>query len=86
MAIAGYLAFGNSVPSSILMAFHHPVWLVNLAQFLIIFHMLPAYQMYLQPLMAFVEGRFKNWDRAPEWSKVIWGGGRQTVCARTGDG
>lgn len=43
---SGYAAFGPRTPGSILMAsgFHEPFWLVDLANVLIVVHLLGAYQ------------------------------------------
>ncbi|KAL4294934.1 hypothetical protein AHAS_Ahas18G0277700 [Arachis hypogaea] len=59
----GYGAFGNSAPGNLLTAFHKPVWLVDLANLTLVIQLVGAYQIYSQPLFAFVEERItKKWE------------------------
>nr|GME07610.1 amino acid permease 6-like [Ipomoea batatas] len=64
--VLGYAAFGNHAPSNFLtgFGFYDPFWLVDLANVCIIVHLLGAYQVFTQPLFAFVEERCKR--RWPE--------------------
>ncbi|KAK4276970.1 hypothetical protein QN277_015052 [Acacia crassicarpa] len=54
---SGYAAFGPQTPGSILMAsgFHEPFWLVDLANVLIVVHLVGAYQVITQPIFRMVE-------------------------------
>lgn len=71
VAIAGYMAFGNSVPGNILTGFSHPKWVVDWANIMVIIHMIPAYQVYSQPFLAFVEYHYNNWSHAPPFFRGI---------------
>ncbi|KAH7657683.1 Amino acid transporters domain-containing protein [Dioscorea alata] len=53
----GYAAFGNHSPGNILtgFGFYEPYWLVDLANFCIIVHLVGAYQVFAQPVFAAVE-------------------------------
>ena len=64
------MAFGNSVPQDILTGFPNPKWVNDWANLMLIIHMIPAYQVYLQPTIAFTEHHFSQWARAPAWLKV----------------
>ena len=61
VAISGYMAFGNTVPSNILTAFDHPSWVIDCANIMVIIHMIPAYQVYAQPFLAFMEYHYGRW-------------------------
>ncbi|KAK2076243.1 hypothetical protein QBZ16_001175 [Prototheca wickerhamii] len=71
VATAGYMAFGNSVPQDILTGFPNPKWVNDWANLMLIIHMIPAYQVYLQPTIAFTEHHFSQWARAPAWLKGL---------------
>ncbi|XP_020964036.1 amino acid permease 3-like [Arachis ipaensis] len=59
----GYGAFGNSTPGNLLTAFDKPFWLVDIANLALIIQLVGAYQVYSQPLFAFVEERTtKKWE------------------------
>ncbi|CAI8598324.1 unnamed protein product [Vicia faba] len=53
----GYAAFGNSSPGNLLtgFGFYNPFWLLDIANAAIVIHLIGAYQVYCQPLFAFVE-------------------------------
>ncbi|XP_074263687.1 amino acid permease 3-like [Silene latifolia] len=53
----GYAAFGDSSPGNLLtgFGFYNPFWLVDIANIAIAIHLVGAYQVYCQPLFAFVE-------------------------------
>lgn len=70
VSIAGYMAFGNSTPGNILQGFSSPQWVIDLANMMVILHMIPAYQVYLQPLLAFLETGFNGSKKVPEKFKV----------------
>jgi hypothetical protein len=43
--VCGYLALGNDVPASIVLGFDSaPIWVTLLANFMVLVHMVPAYQ------------------------------------------
>ncbi|WCJ44178.1 amino acid permease 2 [Euphorbia peplus] len=51
----GYAAFGNSVAGNILVGFHQPYWLVDIAHLSLILHLIGAYQVFGQPVFAINE-------------------------------
>lgn len=53
----GYAAFGNSAPGNLLtgFGFYNPYWLVDVANACVVVHLVGAYQVYAQPLFAFIE-------------------------------
>lgn len=66
----GYASFGDSAPGNLLtgFGFYNPFWLLDIANAAIVIHLVGAYQVYCQPLFAFVE-KTAN-ERYPE-SKFI---------------
>ncbi|XP_057863795.2 amino acid permease 3 [Cryptomeria japonica] len=61
---AGYAAFGKHAPGNLLtgFGFYNPFWLVDIANICIVIHLVGAYQVFCQPLYAFVEA----------WSSNTW--------------
>ncbi|XP_045809256.1 amino acid permease 4-like [Trifolium pratense] len=64
----GYATFGDYAPENLLAgfgSFYHDrlYWLVDIANFTVVMHLIGAYQVFSQPLLAFVE----NWA-AHRWS------------------
>jgi hypothetical protein len=57
----GYAAFGDDAPGNLLVGFgfYEPFWLLDVANVAIVVHLVGAYQVFCQPLFAFVE----NWAR-----------------------
>ncbi|KAL7101937.1 hypothetical protein ACP275_08G087500 [Erythranthe tilingii] len=55
----GYAAFGDHAPGNLLtgFGFYNPYWLLDIANAAIVIHLVGAYQVYCQPLFAFVEKR-----------------------------
>ncbi|KAJ4700735.1 Amino acid permease [Melia azedarach] len=51
----GYAAFGNAAPGNLLTGFYKPYWLVDIANAALVIHLVGAYQVYCQPVFAFVE-------------------------------
>ncbi|KAI6689174.1 hypothetical protein NL676_026002 [Syzygium grande] len=53
----GYAAFGNAAPGNFLtgFGFYEPFWLVDFANVCIAVHLIGAYQVFCQPIFAFVE-------------------------------
>lgn len=56
----GYAAFGDDAPSNLItgvgnVGFHNPYWLIDIANMAIIIHLVGAYQVFSQPLFAFIE-------------------------------
>ncbi|XP_047316682.1 amino acid permease 4-like isoform X2 [Impatiens glandulifera] len=53
----GYAAFGDQTPGNLLTdsGFGKPIWLVDIANIGIIIHIVGGYQVFVQPLFAFVE-------------------------------
>lgn len=62
----GYAAFGDSSPGNLLtgFGFYNPFWLLDIANAAIVVHLVGAYQVYCQPLFAFVEKTAK--ERFPD--------------------
>ncbi|KAL9345595.1 hypothetical protein Peur_060448 [Populus x canadensis] len=58
----GYAAFGNNTPGNLLtgFGFFEPYWLVDLANACVVLHLVGGYQIYSQPVFAFVEGWFSR--------------------------
>ncbi|KAI3906408.1 hypothetical protein MKW92_013740 [Papaver armeniacum] len=54
----GYAAFGNQTPGNLLtgFGFYEPFWLIDFANVCIIVHLVGGYQVYSQPVFAFMEG------------------------------
>ncbi|PKI42465.1 hypothetical protein CRG98_037138 [Punica granatum] len=55
----GYAAFGDSAPGNLLtgFGFYNPFWLIDIANAAIVIHLLGAYQVFCQPLFAFLEAK-----------------------------
>ncbi|KAL5559666.1 hypothetical protein UlMin_035877 [Ulmus minor] len=53
----GYASFGDLSPGNLLtgFGFYNPFWLLDIANAAIVIHLIGAYQVYCQPLFAFVE-------------------------------
>ncbi|KAF3447030.1 hypothetical protein FNV43_RR12210 [Rhamnella rubrinervis] len=53
----GYAAFGDLSPGNLLtgFGFYNPYWLLDIANVAIVIHLVGAYQVFCQPLFAFVE-------------------------------
>ncbi|XP_038698896.1 amino acid permease 3 [Tripterygium wilfordii] len=53
----GYAAFGDMSPGNLLtgFGFYNPYWLLDIANAAIVIHLVGAYQVYSQPLFAFIE-------------------------------
>ncbi|CAL1362505.1 unnamed protein product [Linum trigynum] len=53
----GYAAFGDQSPGNLLtgFGFYNPYWLLDIANVAIVVHLVGAYQVYCQPIYAFVE-------------------------------
>ncbi|CAK9137926.1 unnamed protein product [Ilex paraguariensis] len=66
--LTGYAAFGNNAPGNLLtgFGFFEPYWLVDFANMCIVVHLVGAYQVFCQPIFAFVEG----------WSSKKWANNR----------
>jgi amino acid permease len=58
----GYAAFGSDTPGNLLtgFGFYEPYWLVDFANACIVLHLVGGYQVYSQPVFAFVEGWFSG--------------------------
>lgn len=53
----GYAAFGDFAPGNLLtgFGFYNPYWLLDIANVAIVVHLVGAYQVFCQPLFAFIE-------------------------------
>ncbi|XP_043714607.1 amino acid permease 8-like [Telopea speciosissima] len=64
----GYVAFGNNAPGNILTEFYEPFWLVDIANFAILIHLIRAFQkVYAQPIFT----SYENW-LASKWPSTIF--------------
>ncbi|KAI3460562.1 hypothetical protein Pfo_017225 [Paulownia fortunei] len=59
----GYAAFGDMSPGNLLtgFGFYNPYWLLDIANAAIVIHLIGAYQVYCQPLFAFIEKTALEW-------------------------
>lgn len=59
----GYAAFGDLAPDNLLtgFGFYDPYWLLDIANIAIVVHLVGAYQVYCQPLFAFIEKTAAEW-------------------------
>ncbi|TMW98443.1 hypothetical protein EJD97_004014 [Solanum chilense] len=59
----GYAAFGDHAPDNLLtgFGFYDPYWLLDIANIAIFVHLVGAYQVYCQPLFAFIEKTAAEW-------------------------
>ncbi|XP_072999109.1 uncharacterized protein [Typha latifolia] len=48
-------AFGDDTPGNIFTGFSEPFWLIDVANFAVLIHLIGAYQIFAQPLFAFYE-------------------------------
>ncbi|XP_061346803.1 amino acid permease 4-like [Gastrolobium bilobum] len=55
----GYAAFGDAAPGNLLtgFGFYNPYWLIDIANAAIVVHLVGAYQVFSQPIFAYVEKR-----------------------------
>ncbi|CAL9108032.1 unnamed protein product [Musa textilis] len=70
----GYAAFGDLAPGNLLtgFGFYNPYWLLDIANVAIVIHLVGAYQVYCQPLFAFVEKwALRTWPESQFISKDI---------------
>nr|XP_009390075.1 PREDICTED: amino acid permease 4-like isoform X2 [Musa acuminata subsp. malaccensis] len=60
----GYAAFGDEAPGNLLtgFGFYNPYWLLDVANAAIVVHLVGAYQVFCQPLFAFIE----------KWALTTW--------------
>lgn len=66
--VLGYAAFGNRAPGNFLtgFGFYEPFWLVDVGNVCIVVHLVGAYQVFCQPLFAFVEKwAAQRWPESP---------------------
>ncbi|KAG0480548.1 hypothetical protein HPP92_011406 [Vanilla planifolia] len=70
----GYAAFGDAAPGNLLtgFGFYNPFWLLDIANAAIVIHLVGAYQVYCQPLFAFIEKwASRTWPDSKFFSKEI---------------
>ncbi|KAJ6792486.1 putative amino acid permease 3 [Iris pallida] len=71
----GYAAFGDLAPGNLLtgFGFYNPYWLLDIANAAIVIHLVGAYQVYCQPLFAFIEKwALKNWPNSKLITKEVY--------------
>nr|XP_027187573.1 lysine histidine transporter 2-like isoform X2 [Cicer arietinum] len=70
VAIIGYLVFGNEVKDNILISLEKPAWLIAMANFFVVLHVIGSYQIYAMPVFDMIEGVLvKNLNFNP--SKIL---------------
>ncbi|KAG2711492.1 hypothetical protein I3760_04G079100 [Carya illinoinensis] len=70
----GYAAFGDLAPGNLLtgFGFYNPFWLLDIANAAIVIHLVGAYQVFCQPLFAFIEKRAQQkWPESEFITKEI---------------
>lgn len=70
----GYAAFGDEAPSNLLtgFGFYNPFWLLDIANAAIVIHLVGAYQVFCQPLFAFIEKwAHQTWPKSTFITKEI---------------
>jgi amino acid permease len=70
----GYAAFGDLAPGNLLtgFGFYNPFWLLDIANAAIVIHLVGAYQVYCQPIFAFIEQRAaQRWPQSEFITKEI---------------
>ena len=69
----GYAAFGEAAPGNLLtgFGFYNPYWLIDVANAAIVIHLVGAYQVFSQPIFAFVEkGAAQRWPNINKEFKI----------------
>lgn len=63
----GYAAFGDAAPGNLLtgFGFYNPYWLIDIANAAVAIHLVGAYQVFSQPIFAFVER-----EASERWPKI----------------
>ncbi|CAK8567964.1 unnamed protein product [Lathyrus sativus] len=72
----GYAAFGEQTPGNLLTGFslYNPSWVIDLANATIVIHLVGTYQVYAQPVYAFVEKwAAKRWPKTKVNFRVFGG-------------
>lgn len=65
VAASGYLAFGVDVCHNVLSCVQNPAWAIRMGNILVLIHMVPAYQLYMQPFYQMVERNVRRIKRFP---------------------
>ncbi|XP_039682648.1 lysine histidine transporter 1 [Medicago truncatula] len=55
VAIIGYWVFGNEVKDNILISLEKPAWLIAMANFFVVLHVIGSYQIYAMPVFDMIE-------------------------------
>jgi len=69
----GYAAFGENTPGNLLagFGFYEPYWLIDFANACIVAHLVGAYQVFCQPIFAFIESWISDkWPNTKSTSKI----------------
>ncbi|KAI5404939.1 Amino acid permease 3 [Lathyrus oleraceus] len=72
----GYAAFGEQAPGNLLTGFtsYNPSWVIDAANATVVIHLVGAYQVYVQPVFAFIEkGAAKRWPQTKVEYKIFSG-------------
>ncbi|PNY04095.1 amino acid permease [Trifolium pratense] len=69
----GYAAFGADAPGNLLTGFsmYNPAWVIDVANAAVVIHLVGAYQVYVQPVFAFLEkAAAKKWPQTKVEHKI----------------
>ncbi|XP_058773279.1 lysine histidine transporter 1-like [Vicia villosa] len=55
VAIIGYWMFGNEVKDNILISLEKPTWMIAMANFFVVFHVIGSYQVFAMPMFDMLE-------------------------------
>ncbi|KAM7263659.1 hypothetical protein ACFE04_001342 [Oxalis oulophora] len=55
VAFVGYYIFGNNVEDNVLISLEKPTWLIVVANFFVVFHVIGSYQIYAMPVFDMME-------------------------------
>eukprot|EP01025_Chloroclados_australasicus_P041097 TRINITY_DN4331_c0_g1_i1.p1 TRINITY_DN4331_c0_g1~~TRINITY_DN4331_c0_g1_i1.p1 ORF type:complete len:429 (-),score=21.23 TRINITY_DN4331_c0_g1_i1:914-2200(-) len=70
VAVSGYAAFGNTVEADVLVSISKPRWLVAVANFMALVHILASYQIYSQPVFESLECK-QEWSSFGKYSAIV---------------
>ncbi|XP_013451398.2 lysine histidine transporter 1 [Medicago truncatula] len=58
VAIIGYWIFGNGVKDNILVSLENPAWLIAMANFFVVLHVIGSYQVFAMPVFDLIENKW----------------------------
>ncbi len=88
VAITNYGALGNAAQGDILTNYTSPSWLIVVANFAVVLHLLPAFQVYAQTFFSTVDTlrrlRNPNTKKMRWWTTALWRAAYVLVCTAIG--